>query len=72
MRHSHAAILLQEAGWPMEHVSRRLGHAEISITDRNYGHIDTTIRPTSPRGFWDAMEATNHDDGGKLVGNDPA
>lgn len=72
MRHSHAAILLQSAGWPMEHVSRRLGHASVSVTDYNYGHIDTTMAPRSPRTFWEALDDAREADGGEMVGNGTA
>ncbi|WP_070158481.1 tyrosine-type recombinase/integrase [Nesterenkonia sp. PF2B19] len=38
LRHSHASHLLA-AGMPMHEVSRRLGHASLSITDDVYAHI---------------------------------
>lgn len=38
LRHTHASWLFLE-GYSMEHVSKRLGHSSVQVTDREYSHF---------------------------------
>jgi uncharacterized membrane protein len=37
LRHTHASALIAQ-GWDIEEVSKRLGHANVAITQRTYVH----------------------------------
>lgn len=48
LRHSHGSALIA-AGWDIEEVSARLGHADTGITIRNYIHAYESVRRSEAR-----------------------
>lgn len=38
LRHTHASLLLKE-GFPIQYISKRLGHSDIQVTLRTYSHL---------------------------------
>ncbi len=48
LRHSHGSALIA-AGWDIEEVSARLGHANVAITQRIYVHAYDAVRRSSAR-----------------------
>jgi integrase len=48
LRHSHASALIA-AGWDIEEVSARLGHADIATTQRIYVHAYDAARRSDDR-----------------------
>lgn len=58
LRHSHASALIA-AGWDIEEVSARLGHADVATTMRIYTHaFDAAARSTHRRERLAALEAS--------------
>ena len=59
LRHTHASALIA-AGWDIEEVSARLGHADVSTTMRIYTHAyDAANRSESRRGRLAALYGTD-------------
>jgi hypothetical protein len=48
LRHSHGSALIA-AGWDLEEVSARLGHADVTVTARSYIHAYESVKRSAAR-----------------------
>ncbi|TXC91869.1 tyrosine-type recombinase/integrase [Metabacillus litoralis] len=58
LRHTHATIML-EIGESPKVVSKRLGHANVSITLDKYSHVTSNLQTESAENFAKALRKTS-------------